>query len=81
MPGFPDALRVRQLREVMTGTPCESAALIAVGGDDGDGCVGAEGPPQLVNVRKVATANPADGHRCLDSDRLTMGRHSFLKSG
>jgi hypothetical protein len=81
MPGFPTALRVRQLREVMTGTPCAKAAPMVVGGDDGDGRVGADGPPQLVDVRRVATANAADRHRRLDRDRLAMGRHSFWKSG
>jgi len=54
---------------------------MVVGGDDGDGRVGADGPPQLVDVRRVATANAADRHRRLDRDRLAMGRDSFWKSG
>ena len=81
MPGFPAALHVTQLREMLTGTPCASAALRAVVGDAGDGRVGAEVPPQLVTVRRVATAAIRARHGRVGRDRPAMGRQPFLKSG
>ena len=60
-PAPPVALCVRHLHEVMTGIAWASVVTTDSGpvGDDGDGRVGAWLPPQLVNVKRVATADPA----------------------
>jgi hypothetical protein len=61
------ALCVRHLHEVMTGIAWAGVVTADSGpiGDDGDGRVGAWLPPQLVNVKRVATADPAVSARLM----------------